>query len=91
MVVHAVICKFMGFWPSEKALCQWIKQVWKPKGDVQLHLGTKGLFTVVFANLEDKDRIFEGGPYFYASAGLYMKPWIPNFAPEQETFTQVLV
>ena len=74
MSVHAVICKFMGFWPSEKSLCQWIKRIWKPKGDVQLHLGAKGFFLVVFANLEDKDQIFEGGPYIYASAGLYMKP-----------------
>ena len=79
----------MGFWPSEKALCQWIKQVWKPRGEVQLHLGAKGFFTVVFTNLDDKDQIFEGGPYFYASAGLYMRPWKPNFTPEQETFTQV--
>lgn len=79
MSVHFVIWKFMGFWPSEKALCQWIKQVWKPRGDVQLHLGAKGFFIVVFANMEDKDRIFEGGPYFYASGGLYMRPWKPNF------------
>ena len=40
----------------------WIKQQWKPKGDVRLHLGAKGFFTVVFSNLEDKDRIFDGGP-----------------------------
>ena len=30
MSIYAIICKFMGFWPSEKALYQWIKQVWKP-------------------------------------------------------------
>jgi len=74
MSEHAVICKFMGLWPTECALCQWIKQHWKPKGDVKLHLGAKGFFTVVFTNLEDKDRVFDGGPYFFASAGLYMRP-----------------
>jgi len=41
--------------------------------------------------MEDRDRIFEGGPYFYAVAGLYMRLWTMNFVPEQETFTSVLV
>jgi len=40
---------------------------------VELHLGSKGFFTEVFIDLEDKDRVFEGGPYFHASAGLYMQ------------------
>jgi len=74
MSEHAVICKFMGLWPTERALCQWIRQQWKPKGDVKLHLGVKGFFTIVFMNLEDKDRVFDGGPYFFASVGLYMRP-----------------
>lgn len=91
MAEHAMIYKFMGFWTTERALCLWIKQQWKPKVDVRLHLGAKGFFTVVFTNLDDKDRIFDGGPYFFASAGLYMKPWKPNFALEQETFKQVPV
>lgn len=25
MAEHAVICKFMGMWPTERALCQWIR------------------------------------------------------------------
>lgn len=25
MAEHEVICKFMGMWPTERALCQWIK------------------------------------------------------------------
>ena len=33
--------------------------------------------------------MFEGGPYFYAAAGLYMRPWMMNFVPERETFTSV--
>lgn len=56
-----------------------------------MHLGAKGFFTVVFTNLEDKDQIFDGGPYFMASTGLYMRPWKANFVPEKESFTQVPV
>jgi len=46
---------------------------------------------VVFTNIEDKDRVFERGPYFYATTGLYMRLWIMNFVPERETFTSVSV
>eukprot|EP00253_Pinus_taeda_P025496 PITA_25496 len=81
----------MGLWPTKKALQTWIKYNWKPKGSIDLHLGSKGFFTMVFTNIEDKDRVFEGGPYFYAVAGLYMRLWMMNFVPERETFTSVLV
>jgi len=81
----------MGLWPTEKNLHVWIKNHWKPKGDIDLHLGSKGFFTVVFTNIEDKDMVFEGGSYFYAVAGLYMRPWVMNFVSECETFTLVLV
>ena len=91
MQTYAIICKFMGLWPTEKALQAWIRYHWKPKGSIDLHLGSKGFFTVVFANIEDKDRVFEGGPYFYAAVGLYMRLWMMNFVPERETFTSVLV
>jgi len=74
MRTYVIICKFMGLWPTEKALQAWIKYHWKPKGGIDLHLGSKGFFTMVFTNIEDKDRVFEGGPYFYVAAGLYMRP-----------------
>lgn len=67
----------------------WIRSHWKQKGEINLHLGSKGFFTVVFTSLEGKDKVFEGGPYFYATAGLYMWPWMMNFVPECETFTSV--
>lgn len=70
---YALICKFVGFWPSEKDLSKWIQQRWKPKGHVELKLGAKGFFRVIFSNIEKKERIFEGGPYFMNNAGLFMR------------------
>jgi hypothetical protein len=61
MNTHALIYKFMGLWPRERTLCNWIKYHWKPSGEVELHLGLKGFFTTVFMNLEDRDKVFEGG------------------------------
>jgi hypothetical protein len=58
---------------------------------VELHLGSKGFFTTIFMNLEDMDRVFEGGPYFHASKGLYIRPWKENFSPEKDTFKKLLV
>eukprot|EP00253_Pinus_taeda_P006832 PITA_06832 len=87
----AIICNFMGLWSTEKALQLWIKYHWKPKGSIDLHLRSNGFFTVVFTNIEDKDRIFEGGTYFYAAGDLYMQAWKMNFVPEQDTSTSVPV
>ena len=78
MATYTIICMSMGIWPTEKNLYTWIRNNWKPKGEINLHLGSKGFFIVVLTNLEDKDKVFEGGPYFYAAVGLYMRPWVRN-------------
>lgn len=62
MVNYVVIWEFMGLWPTEENLHTWIKIHWKPKVEIDFHLGSKGFFTIVFTNPEDKDRVFEGGP-----------------------------
>jgi len=84
---HALIGKFLGFWPTEKALHGWIASKWKPKGQVTLQLGPKGFFTAIFNCVEDKSRIFEGGPYFFNSSGLYLTEWKPRFNPDKEDFS----
>jgi hypothetical protein len=89
MKMHEFICKFMGLCPTERTLHNWIKYQWNPSGEVELHLGSKGFFTAVFMNLEDRDRVFEWGPYFHTSTGLYMRPWKENFSLEKETFKNV--
>lgn len=58
---------------SEKELEKWIQQRWKPKGHIDLKLGAKGFFSVIFSNLDDKERIFADGPYFFNNAGLFMR------------------
>jgi hypothetical protein len=39
--------------------------------------------------LEDRDKLFEGGPYFHTSIGLYMQPCKENFSRKKETFKNV--
>lgn len=78
---HALIGKFIGFWWTEKSLHSWIAAKWKPKGDVTLQLGPKGFFIVIFFFLEDKYKILVEGPYFFNSAGLYLRDSAPRFNP----------
>eukprot|EP00253_Pinus_taeda_P015034 PITA_15034 len=73
-----------GYWPSKKDMSKWIQQRWKPKRHIDLKLGAKGFFTVILSNLEDKERIFEGGPYFMNNAGLFMWHWEDCYNPDQE-------
>jgi hypothetical protein len=56
---RALIIKILGIWPSEKHLMKGIKHWWNPKGHYELQLSSKGLFTIIFYNLEDKDRVFK--------------------------------
>lgn len=88
---HALIGKFLGFWPTEKALQGWIASKWKPKGQVTLLLGPKGFFTAIFSCLEDKSHIFEGGPYFFNSSGLFRRDWKPRFNLDTEDLSHAPV
>jgi hypothetical protein len=88
---HALIDKFLGLWPSERDLLRWIKDWWNPKGDYEVQLSSKGFFTIILYNLEDKDIIFDNGPYFYNSVGLFLRFWMDCFSPEKEDFTMAPV
>jgi hypothetical protein len=88
---HALIGKFLGLWPSERELIKWIQYWWQPKGHYDLQLGSKGFFTIILHNLEDRNRIFDGGPYFFNSAGLFLRFWTEKFSPEKEDFTHAPV
>ena len=81
----------MGIWPIEKMLVGWINSTWKPQGHYDLHLGAKGFFTIIFFNEEDRTKIFENGPYFFNSAGLFLRPWKEQFDPNKENLTIALV
>lgn len=88
---HAIIFKFIGTWSNEKGPIKWIHQWWNPKGDVDLQLGSKEFFTTIFHLLEDIERIFDNGPYFYGAARQHIRYWTERFNPNKEYFTNVPV
>jgi hypothetical protein len=88
---HSLIGKILGLWPLERDLMRWIKDWWNPKGDYEAQLNSKGFFTIILYNLEDKDKIFDNGPYFYNSTRLFLRLWMDLFSLEKEGFTMALV
>lgn len=72
---HTVICRILGWWPQESILKWWISQKWKMKDSVDLRLCEKGFFNAIFTHTEDRDKVFEDGPYFHNSSGLHMRCW----------------
>ena len=81
---HSLIGKFICLWPTEKALHGSITTKWKPKGHIILQLGPKGFFTVISNCLEDRNRVLDGGPYFFNAVGLYLRGWIEHFNSNKE-------
>jgi hypothetical protein len=88
---HTLIGKFLGLWPFERDLNKWIKHWWNPKGDYEVQISSKGFFTIILYNPEDRDRIFENGSYFYNSTGLFLHFWTKRFSPDKEDFMMALV
>ena len=68
----ALIGKFIGIWLKERDLIRWIKQTWNPKGHYDMHLVSKGFFTIIFFNQEDWGSNIGRGPYFFFLVGLYL-------------------
>jgi hypothetical protein len=63
----------------------WIKSRWKVKGDISLKLGSKGFFTMIFTCSEDRNKVFDEGPYFFNSTGLHLRYWSECFSQRKKT------
>jgi hypothetical protein len=56
---HEIIGKLMGICPSQKDLIDWVNSIWKRKGKIDLKLGSKGFFIMMFACIEYRDKVLE--------------------------------
>lgn len=74
LATHALICKFLGIRISLAALEAWIRRSWQVEGDMDIMLVGNSYFLVNFSCMLDRNRVFEGGPYFYDRVGLFIKP-----------------
>lgn len=86
MKYHALICKLIGVWFTEKDLTKWIQQKWQPRSHIELKLGARGFFMVIFSNLQDKGKVSKNGPHFHYNARLFMRYWEECYDPDKEKF-----
>ena len=70
---HALICKFLGLRLSLPVLDSWARRVWNPEGDMEILVAANNYFMVIFSSISDRNRAFEGGPYFFNQVGLFIK------------------
>ncbi|XP_059076623.1 uncharacterized protein LOC131875916 [Cryptomeria japonica] len=88
---HVLICKFLGIRIPLSALESWIRRTWHVEGDFDLLVAANGYFMVDFSSISDRNRVFEGGPYFYNHVGLFIKPWHSGFNATEDIPTRVPV
>ena len=88
---HALICKFLGLRLSLPVLDSWARRVWNPEGDMEILLAANKYFMVIFSCMSDRNKAFEGGPYFFNRVGLFVKPWHTGFNSAEEIPSRVPV
>lgn len=88
---HSLYCKFLGLKISLQFLDMWAQKTWMLEGEMEIHLLENNYFMVTFDCLDDQNRVFEGGPYFYNQVGLFIKPWHVGFNLVEELLNQVPV
>ena len=52
-------------------------------------LATNNYSMVIFSNIVDHNKVFEGGPYFYNQVGLFIKPCHAGFNSVEEMPSRV--
>ena len=62
----------------------WARRTWEPEGEMEIMLLANNYFMVTFNCTADRNRVFEGGPYFYNKVGFFIKPWHAGFNPAEE-------
>ena len=88
---HSLYCKFLGMKVSLQFLEVWAQRTWEPEGEMEIMLLANNYFMVTFNCIADRNRVFEGGPYFHNKVGLFIKPWNVGFNPVGELPNRVPV
>ncbi|XP_059066210.1 uncharacterized protein LOC131857552 [Cryptomeria japonica] len=81
---HSLYCNFLGMRVSLQFLELWAQRTWEPVGEMEIMLLANNYFMVTFNCIADRNKVFEGGPYFHNKVGLFIKPWHAGFNPAEE-------
>ncbi|XP_059066283.1 uncharacterized protein LOC131857612 [Cryptomeria japonica] len=90
--LHAVICRFKGFWPSLPRLHDWVSKHWEPLILDSVHIFplAKGFFVVKFEKPANRKVILCDHFFIWKNRyPLMIKPWHENFVPLSESFCKM--
>jgi hypothetical protein len=87
-----LVNQFTGLWPTLRHMETWIQRSWQGliKGPLNFFC-RRGFFAFLFEFEDDRDLNFRSGPYFYGTRGMFLNRWTPNFDPEVDIPSVVLL
>ncbi|KAK1309974.1 hypothetical protein QJS10_CPA08g00991 [Acorus calamus] len=88
---QAVVGYVIGKIPVYIPFLQFLKRLWKPKGEIKLLLHGNGFFTVRFDLFEDLNSVLEGGPWTMDHRPFILRRWTPNVRMEQGRLSSIPV
>ena len=88
---HTLILKLLGRSIGYNMLLRKIKEMWRPKAEVEIVAIDNGFFLAKFASVDDYEFAKFGGPWLIFYHYLIVRPWQPNFDPTQNTLKNLLV
>ncbi|KAK1279941.1 hypothetical protein QJS04_geneDACA024090 [Acorus gramineus] len=86
---NAVLGYIIGKIPVYTPFLQFLKKLWKPRGEIQLLLHGNGFFTVKFDQAEDATSVLEGGPWTMDHRPFILRKWSPEVRMEQERLSSM--
>ncbi|XP_016178012.1 uncharacterized protein LOC107620353 [Arachis ipaensis] len=87
----AIVIKVLGKNFSYTAITHRLKGVWRTKGGYEILDVGFGYFLVKFDLLEDREKVFLGGPWMITGSYVAVKPWSSSFRPCENTFGSTMV
>jgi len=68
-----------------------LRTKWALKGDFSLIDIGADYYASRFSNLEDYEHVLTNGPWMLRDNCLVIREWEPNFVPEKDTITKLMV
>ncbi|KAK1278990.1 hypothetical protein QJS04_geneDACA020178 [Acorus gramineus] len=88
---NCVVGYIIGTVPVYTPFLQFLKRLWKLKGEIKLLLRGNGFFLIKFFLPEDMQMVLEGGPWTMANRPFIMRKWTPDSQMEQARLSSIPV
>ncbi|XP_056695032.1 uncharacterized protein [Spinacia oleracea] len=81
----AIVCYVIGANPPQHVMDGYVHRVWGKMGVDKVSLIGRGIYLVRFLTMENCEKVLKGGPQFFDSKPLIIKPWSQDVNCAKET------